>query len=87
MIIVSGIPFSGASLLLKELNKSGIEIISGLTVADAHSNIIENNTFSACDSGIYMMANSSFNAVSFNNCSTNRIGIVLQSTQIVPTIL
>ena len=32
MIIVSGIPFSGYSLLLEKLEKGGIEIVSGVTI-------------------------------------------------------
>lgn len=35
MIIVSGIPFSGYSLLLEKLEKGGIEIVSGITINNA----------------------------------------------------
>lgn len=37
MIIVSGIPFSGTSIMLKKLKKGGLEIIPDLKVKDAIS--------------------------------------------------
>jgi nitrous oxidase accessory protein len=60
-------------------NNSVQNVAYALVLADAHRNLVENNTFISSDAGILLSVNSSFNSVSFNDCSSNRVGIALDS--------